>query len=141
MGVTSRVFKTHFVHVYHQHRVDQQLQILESTVKKHELLSYFTKNGIVWVFEEWNYIPGVIKKYRDYIHISDKWYCTGIHLPQTGAQLVSLLQSFIFSVLSCVDLTNGCETWSLALRRKHRLRMFENTVLRIFGPKTLGNTE
>jgi len=30
----------------------------------------------------------------------------------------------------------GCETWSLTLRKKHRLRVFENRVLRrIFGPK------
>jgi hypothetical protein len=30
----------------------------------------------------------------------------------------------------------GCETWSLALRKKHRLRVFKNRVLkRIFGPK------
>jgi hypothetical protein len=30
----------------------------------------------------------------------------------------------------------GCETWSLILREKHRLRVFENRVLRrIFGPK------
>ena len=30
----------------------------------------------------------------------------------------------------------GCETWSLTLREKHRLRMFENKVLRkIFGAK------
>jgi hypothetical protein len=30
----------------------------------------------------------------------------------------------------------GCETWSLTLREKHRMRMFENRVLRrIFGPK------
>jgi hypothetical protein len=30
----------------------------------------------------------------------------------------------------------GCETWSLALREKYRLRVFENRVLRrIFGPK------
>jgi hypothetical protein len=30
----------------------------------------------------------------------------------------------------------GCETWSLTLREKHRLRAFENRVLRrIFGPK------
>jgi hypothetical protein len=29
----------------------------------------------------------------------------------------------------------GCETWSLTLREKHRLRVFENRVLRrIFGP-------
>jgi hypothetical protein len=31
----------------------------------------------------------------------------------------------------------GCETWSLTLREKHRLKVFENRVLRmIFGPKT-----
>jgi hypothetical protein len=30
----------------------------------------------------------------------------------------------------------GCETWSLTLRQEHRLRLFENRVLkRIFGPK------
>jgi hypothetical protein len=30
----------------------------------------------------------------------------------------------------------GCETWSLALREEHRLRVFENRVLRrIFGSK------
>jgi hypothetical protein len=30
----------------------------------------------------------------------------------------------------------GCETWSLMLREEHRLRVFENRVLRrTFGPK------
>jgi hypothetical protein len=30
----------------------------------------------------------------------------------------------------------GCETWSLTLREEHKLRLFENRVLRrIFGPK------
>jgi hypothetical protein len=30
----------------------------------------------------------------------------------------------------------GCEAWSLTLRKEHRLRVFENRVLRrIFGPK------
>jgi hypothetical protein len=30
----------------------------------------------------------------------------------------------------------GCKTWSLTLREEHRLRVFENRVLRrIFGPK------
>jgi hypothetical protein len=29
----------------------------------------------------------------------------------------------------------GCETWSLTWREEHRLKVFENTVLRIFGPK------
>jgi hypothetical protein len=31
---------------------------------------------------------------------------------------------------------HGCETWSLALREEHRLRVFEIRVLRrVFGPK------
>jgi len=35
------------------------------------------------------------------------------------------------SVLLC-----GCETWSLTFREEHRLRVFENRVLRrTFGPK------
>jgi hypothetical protein len=35
-----------------------------------------------------------------------------------------------------VVLKYGCETWSLTLREEHRLRVFENRVLRrIFGPK------
>jgi hypothetical protein len=34
------------------------------------------------------------------------------------------------------DVLYGCETWSLTLREEHRLRVFENRVLRrMFGPK------
>jgi hypothetical protein len=34
----------------------------------------------------------------------------------------------------------GCETWSVTLREEHRLRVFENRVLRrIFGPEMEGN--
>ena len=30
----------------------------------------------------------------------------------------------------------GCETWSLTLREEHKLKVFENRVLRrVFGPK------
>jgi hypothetical protein len=29
----------------------------------------------------------------------------------------------------------GCKTWSLTLREEHRLRVFENRMLRIFGPR------
>jgi hypothetical protein len=35
----------------------------------------------------------------------------------------------------------GCETWSLTVREEHKLRVFENRVLRrIFGPKRDGVT-
>jgi hypothetical protein len=36
----------------------------------------------------------------------------------------------------CEVCSYGCETWSRTLREEHRLRVFENRVLRrIFGPK------
>jgi hypothetical protein len=42
-----------------------------------------------------------------------------------------VVPSPVLPVVSC-----GCETWSLTLREEHRLRVFENRVLRrIFGTK------
>jgi hypothetical protein len=35
----------------------------------------------------------------------------------------------------------GCETWSLTVREEHKVRVFENRVLRIFGPKRDGMRE
>jgi hypothetical protein len=44
---------------------------------------------------------------------------------------VKIYKAIILPVVLC-----GCETWSLTLREEHRLRLFENRVLRrIFGPK------
>jgi hypothetical protein len=44
---------------------------------------------------------------------------------------VKIYITIILPVVLC-----GCETWSLTLREQHRLRKFENRVLRrIFGPK------
>jgi hypothetical protein len=34
--------------------------------------------------------------------------------------------------------SHGCETWSLTLREEHRLRVFENRMLKsIFGPREM----
>jgi hypothetical protein len=42
----------------------------------------------------------------------------------------------IYKTIILPVVLNGCETWSLTLREEHRLRVFENRVLRrIFGPK------
>jgi hypothetical protein len=44
---------------------------------------------------------------------------------------VKMYKTVILPVVLC-----GCETWSLTLRKEHRLRVFENGVLRrIFAPK------
>jgi hypothetical protein len=42
----------------------------------------------------------------------------------------------IYKIIIVPVVLYGCETWSLTLREEHRLRVFENRVLRrIFGPK------
>jgi hypothetical protein len=42
----------------------------------------------------------------------------------------------IYKTMKLPVVQYGCETWSLTLRKEHRLRVFENRVLsRIFGPK------
>jgi hypothetical protein len=41
----------------------------------------------------------------------------------------------IYSTIILPVVLFGCETWSLTLREKRRLRVFQNRVLRIFGPK------
>jgi hypothetical protein len=52
------------------------------------------------------------------------------HLPSWD-QLDRIYKSIILPVV-----LYGCETWSLTVREEHKLRMFENRVLRrIFGPK------
>jgi hypothetical protein len=42
----------------------------------------------------------------------------------------------IYRTITLPVVLYGCETWSLTLREEHRLRVFQNRVLRrIFGPK------
>jgi hypothetical protein len=42
----------------------------------------------------------------------------------------------IYKIIILPVVPYGCETWSLTRREEHRLRVFENRVLRrIFGPK------
>jgi len=47
----------------------------------------------------------------------------------------------IKTVMSVRVVLYGCETWSFILREERRLRVFENRVLRIFGPKRDAVTE
>jgi hypothetical protein len=40
----------------------------------------------------------------------------------------------IYKTITLPVVLYGYETWSLTVREEHKLRMFENRVLRIFGP-------
>ena len=47
----------------------------------------------------------------------------------------------IYGTIILLVVLYGCETWSLTLKEEHRLRVFENRLLRrIFGPKRDGVT-
>jgi hypothetical protein len=63
------------------------------------------------------------------------WY----HLVQnllSSSLLYKNLKIHIYRTIILPVVLYECETWSLTLREEHRLRVFENRVLRrIFGPK------
>jgi hypothetical protein len=47
----------------------------------------------------------------------------------------------IYKTVILLVLLYGCETWSLTVRKEHKLRVFENRVLRrMFRPKRDGVT-
>jgi hypothetical protein len=51
------------------------------------------------------------------------------------------LKVIIYKTIILPLVLYGCETWSLTLREEHKLRVFENRMLRrIFGPKRNGVT-
>jgi hypothetical protein len=50
-------------------------------------------------------------------------------LPSKNVKII-IQRTIILPVVLC-----GFETWSLTLREEHRFRVFENRVLRRFGPK------
>jgi hypothetical protein len=53
-----------------------------------------------------------------------------------SSSLLSISVKFkIYRTIILPVVLYGCETWSLKLKKERRLRVFENRVLRIFGPK------
>jgi hypothetical protein len=58
--------------------------------------------------------------------------------PELSVFLVAVenLKIRIYKTVILPVILYGCETWSLTLRKEHKLGVFENRVLRrIFGPK------
>ena len=54
----------------------------------------------------------------------------------SSSLLTKNVNSTVYRTIMLSVVWYGCETWSLTLREEHRLRVFENRVLRrIFGPK------
>ena len=53
----------------------------------------------------------------------------------SSSLLSKKLKIKIYGTMILPGVLYGCETWSLTLREERRLRVFENMVLRVFGPK------
>ena len=59
-----------------------------------------------------------------------------VHSLLSSSLLSKTLKIKIYRTINLPIVLFGCETWSLTLREEHRLRVFENRVLkRVFGPK------
>jgi hypothetical protein len=62
--------------------------------------------------------------------------CRLVHSLLSYRLLARNVKVKIYTTIILPVVLHGCETWSLTLREEHRLRVFENRVLRrIFGPK------
>jgi hypothetical protein len=54
----------------------------------------------------------------------------------SSSLLSKKLKIRIYKTIILTVVLYGCETWSLTLREEHKLKVFENRVLRrIFGPR------
>jgi hypothetical protein len=53
----------------------------------------------------------------------------------TAMVLVKKTLNVAWKTLILPDVLYGCETWSLTLKEENRLKVFENRVMKIFGPK------
>jgi hypothetical protein len=58
-----------------------------------------------------------------------------IHCRVTGLHKTRQDKTRIYKTTILPVVLYGCETWSLTVQEEHKLRVFENRVLRIFGPK------
>jgi hypothetical protein len=54
---------------------------------------------------------------------------------ERGEMRTRFLKTEVHNTVILLVVLYGCETWSLTLREEHGLRVFENSVLRVFGPK------
>jgi hypothetical protein len=62
--------------------------------------------------------------------------CHSVQSPLSSRLLSRNVKVKIYKTIILPVVLYGCETWSLTLREEHRLRAFENSVLRrIFGTK------
>jgi hypothetical protein len=92
-----------------------------------EQFKYFGKN-----LRHQNSIPEEIKSR---LKSGNAWYHAMQNL-LSSSLLSKSIKFKVYRIIIFLVVLYGCETWSLILRDKHRLRVFDNRLLWIiFGPK------
>jgi hypothetical protein len=80
--------------------------------------------------------PNLIQKEISRRSNSGKACSQSVHNILSSRLLSEKVKIRIYKTIMLPVVLYGCGTWSLTLREEHRLRVFENRVLRrIFGPK------
>jgi hypothetical protein len=96
-----------------------------------KLITVPLKGGTVQILSSQNYIQEDIKSRLKSENVAIIWcriFCSSLLYKNMK---IKIYRTIILSLA-----LYGCETWSFILREEHRLRVFENRVLRgIFGAK------
>ena len=67
---------------------------------------------------------------------SENAFCPSVDNPSSTRLLSKNIKIQIYRLIILSVVWYGCGTWTLTVREEHRLRVFQNRVLRrIFGPK------
>jgi hypothetical protein len=129
VGLEINVEKTKYMLLSHHKNVSQNRDI-KIAKRSFENVSQFKHSGTTVTNQ--NLIQEEIKSRLN----SGKACCHSIQNLLSSRLLSKNLKIRIYKTIIMPVVLHGCETWSLTLREEHRLRVFENRVLRrIFGPK------
>jgi hypothetical protein len=128
-GLEVNIERTKYMLVTHDQNADQNQDIKIAKNSSFENMSQFRYLGTTVTHQ--NLIQEEIRRL-----ISDSACCHSVQNYLSLCLLSMNLKIKMYRTVILPVVPYGCETWSLTLREEHRLKMFENRVLRrIFGPK------
>jgi hypothetical protein len=79
-------------------------------------------------------MPDIHDEIKSRLNVGNAWYYSVQNL-LSSCFISRNLKIKIYKTIILPIVLYGCETWSLTFREEHRLRVFEERVLKIFGPK------
>jgi hypothetical protein len=129
VGLEVNLEKTKYMLMSRSQKVGQQHSIKIAN-RSFEYVAKFTYLGTT--LRDQNHMHEEIKSRLN----SGNACCHSVQSLMSSRLLSRKLKVKVYKTIILPVVLYGCETWSLTLREEHRLRVFENRVLRIFGPTT-----